>query len=75
MKHLDEARRAIRAIEDSDERAFLEMAFMTAFVDVQAGLDDDFDYLVFVRVMKALFAKKALMRDTLDGKSAHHRWW
>ena len=75
MKHLDEARHAIQAIQDDDERAFLEMAFKTALVDVRAGLDGDFDYAAFVEVMRAMWAKKVLLRDVIDGQAAKHRWW
>ena len=75
MKHIDEARHAIQAIEDDDERAFLEIAFMTAFVDIRAGLDRDFDYSAFVEVMRALWSKKTLLKDVLDGQAAKHRWW
>jgi hypothetical protein len=72
MKDVDKAR---HATEDDDERVFLEMAFKTAFVDVRAGHDGDFGYAAFIDVMRALWSKKTLLKDVLDGQAAKHRWW
>jgi hypothetical protein len=76
MRRLDEARDAIQGLRDRDERAFLNVALKTAWIDIQAGTrDGDFDYLIFVEVMRALYKKKALLKDVLDGQADKHRWW
>jgi hypothetical protein len=76
MRRLDEARSAVTAVEDRDEKAFLDVALKTAWIDMRAGTrGDDFDYLTFVEVMRAIYKKKALLKDVLDGQADKHRWW
>ena len=76
IRRLDEARDAIQAVEDRDERAFLQMALKTAWIDVRAGTGDvDFDYATFIDVMRAIYKKKLLLKDVLDGHADKHRWW
>ena len=76
IHRLDEARAVIQAINDPDEKAFIEVAFKTAFVDIRAGVgSEEFDYPTFLDVMRALYRKKVLVVDVLQGKSAKYRWW
>lgn len=76
MRRLDDAREALHAVTDADEQAFLRVALKTAWIDVRAGTrGDEFDYLTFMDVMKALYRKKQLLKDVLDGDYAKHLWW
>lgn len=75
MRRLDEARAMVHATEDRDEKAFLQVALKTAWIDQHAGRDTEFDYVTFIEVMRALYKKKVLLKDVLDGNADKHRWW